>query len=196
MKNILVTLIISLLIFGCGKDTNTTDNNIIDNTTENYSPNTAHFNFTAVEKQAKTLDSNSRLITILAKNVKVDGTADSWQYIYDSLPDTNYKIRYYYISSDLYSVKCDSIISKKPMVGGAPISKNWMNSDKALAIAEINGGNEFRLQNPDCLISASLSEALIPESSPNWYIYYSSKNNGGKRLWIKINAVNGSFRIL
>ncbi len=190
MKNIFVALIISLLIFGCSKDTN-----IIDNTTESYTPNTAHFNFAVVEKQAKTLDGNSRLITIFTKNVKVDGTADSWKYIYDSLPDTNYKIRYYYLSTYLNSVNCDSIITNKIMVGGAPISKNWMNSDKALEIAENNGGNEFRLQNPDCLISVSLGEALIPESSPNWCIYYSSKNNGGKRLWININAVNGSFRI-
>ncbi len=194
MKNIIVILLLSLLLLGCSKDSNTTDNNIND-ISGNDKPNTAHFNFATVEKQAKTLDSNSRLKSIYAENVKIDGTADSWIFKYSSVNIGINTSKYFYFRTFDKTVKCDSIISIKPMVGGAPISKNWMNSDKALAIAENNGGNEFRLQNPDCLISASLGETLIPESSPNWCIYYSSKNNSGKRLWININSVNGSFRI-
>ncbi|RJP62636.1 MAG: hypothetical protein C4539_17680 [Ignavibacteriales bacterium] len=195
MKNIIAILLLSLLILGCSKDSNTTDNNINDLTSGSDSPNTAHFNFAAVEKQAKTLDSNSRLKSISAENVKIDGTADSWIFKYSSVNIGSYTSKYFYFRSFDKTVKCDSIIETKTTVGDAFISETWFNSDKAISIAENSGGKNFRDENPDNAISASLSQAVIYNASPTWYIQYSSKTNKEKNFRIIVNAVNGSFSL-
>ncbi len=192
MKNIIAILILSLLILGCSKDSNTTDNNIND-ISGNDKPNTAHFNFATVEKQANTLDSNSRLKSIYAENVKIDGTADSWIFKYSSVNIGINTSKYFYFRSFDKTVKCDSIIERETTVGDAYISETWFNSDKAISIAENNGGKNFREENPDNAISASLSQAAIYNASPTWYIQYSSKINKEKHFRIRVNAVNGSF---
>ena len=54
----------------------------------------------------------------------------------------------------------------------------------------IRGGDDFRNEKADYIISATLSEAVVPNSFPIWRIQYYTPE---KRLTFRINANNGNI---
>jgi hypothetical protein len=73
----------------------------------------------------------------------------------------------------------------------AVITRRWVDSDSALVIAELNGGLMFRRQNPQCTISASLGEAVVPDPIMKWWIVYRSRANNSTALFVTVDAAGG-----
>jgi hypothetical protein len=73
-----------------------------------------------------------------------------------------------------------------------------MNSDIALAIAEKNGGKQFREKNPYYTISAGVSAGMLPDSvvHTDWIVTYTSTVDKNVRFFIRLNAVTGSVEML
>jgi len=94
----------------------------------------------------------------------------------------------YYFSLKVNKIKLDSTSAVK--VGDSVISDTWVSSETAINAAEKNGGSAFRKEYRGCHISATLSEAVVPNSYPSWYITY---NSPVENLYIIINALTGEF---
>lgn len=87
-------------------------------------------------------------------------------------------------------MKLDSVVNSI-LDGNAIITHDWFDSDKAVEIAEENGGKTFRNENPEYIIEASLSEPLVPNTSTIWYIEYRSIVNASNNLLLGIDANTG-----
>ncbi len=188
MKALIIIFIFCLSFIGCNKNESPTVSNY-----EGANHITASFRNSEIEAYAKSEDAVLRLKYINSNNVNYDGYSNSWSYKYSKHLDSAFVSRHYYISSFYDSIQCDSIVIRESTVGDAFISQGWLNSDKALEISENNGGKEFRNNNSDYNISASLGEAVVPNSKPIWTIRYTSKTNKSISLYIRINAVTGAI---
>ena len=188
MKGIIIIFIFCFSFISCNKNESPTENNY-----EGVNHITAIFKFNEIEAYAKAEDNALRLKNIVSNDVSYNGYSNSWSYKYskhiDSIVVTS---KHYYLSSFYDSIHCDSIVFRESTVGDAYISQSWMNSDKAFVIAENNGGKDFRKNNSSYNISASLSEAVVPNSKPIWNIRYTSKINGSISFSIRVNAISGA----
>jgi len=131
------------------------------------------------------INPKGKLISIKSDSVLIDGTSLSWLYHYGTFTgnnDTNY-----YFHTTIDSVVYDSL-NTLVLLGATYIKSSWINSDSALTIAESQGGMEFRNDNPNYKITASLGEPLVPNSTPRWYIHYISIDNPSEKIFINIDA--------
>jgi len=165
-----------------------------ENTFEGKNHITASYRYNEIEKYAKSLDGSLKLKSISSSNINYDGTSSSWSYKYSKISDSAFISEYYYFSSFYESIKEDSIITRNTTVGDAFISQSWFDSNDALKIAEENGGKLFRTSNSNCYISASLGEAVVPNSYPFWEIRYSIDTNKNNYVVFNVNAVTGSVK--
>jgi len=140
--------------------------------------------YNQVESFAKSIVESLKLMRVYSNNVKSSGSAKSWHYEFVSIE----KDSLYFFTRTFDSVGFDS--TNIIMIGNSIITKPWIESNVALASAEMNGGSIFRNNHSDCTIYASLAEPLIPDSIPLWYINYSSAND---KLYLMINAITGEF---
>lgn len=150
---------------------------------------TAAYNFSAVESLISTYYDGLLLLSIKSDNVDYDGYAKKWCFVYSSggiAVDYIFHSTYYDVGFDSTTVE---------IIGIGYISRTWFNSDKALGIAEENGGKDFRMKNPDYSIKASLSEPVIPNSTTYWYVTYRSKSDKTKSLMLGINANTGEVTL-
>jgi hypothetical protein len=137
-----------------------------------------------VESFAKSFDSSVKIMGVRSQDVNISGSSKSWTYEFISTD----KMILYYFKRTYLSIGFDSTGSMKD--GNSIITDSWINSKVALSSAENNGGKIFRNSHSSYKISASLSEPLIPNSTPLWYIKYSSSN---QHLYVVINAITGEF---
>jgi len=149
---------------------------------------TAAFNLGAVESFASSFSEELKLLSLRSEDVSYDGFARKWCFIYRSgeIPND------YYFHTTSTGIAMDST-STSAIFGITYISHQWINSNEALSIAEINGGTDFRMKNPDYIIEASLSEPLVPNSVTFWYITYYSKSDRTKSIMLTINANSGEI---
>lgn len=136
-----------------------------------------------VDSLAKSIDTSSKLLFVKSDTVNINGTSRYWIHCYASLDS----IRYYYFRTTLDSVIFDST-SIFILAGPSVITTNWIDSDSALFLAELQGGRDFRDQNPDYRIEALLGQSLVPPTPPEWYITYISNENPENRKLIIIDA--------
>ncbi len=101
----------------------------------------------------------------------------------------------YYFHAASNEVKFDSTSIMKNF-GAGFIVHEWFDSDEALGIAEKNGGENFRINNPEYFIEAALGEPVIPNSTTFWYITYRSKINNAVKLFLSIDANTGEVHSL
>ena len=165
---------------------------LTENIFESKNHITANYRYNEIEKYAKSLDSGLKLKSVSSSNVNYDGTASSWSFKYSKNLDSAFTLKHYYFSSFYESINKDSIVIRKITVGDAFISQRWFNSNEALKIAEENGGKQFRTNNSSYYITASLGEAVVPNSNPFWYIKYSTASDKNNYIVFNINAVTGS----
>lgn len=173
-------LIVCFLYEGCEHDS--IDQAVI----EGEGRITASFGYPAVRSLALSFDEGSRLIGIGSDEVNYDGTAPKWSYSY--LASGTPSIHWFHATYD--GVAFDSNAALK--LGTKEITHSWVNSDVALLIAEQNGGRDFRNQTPNCTISASLGEPLVPDPKTCWWIAYRSKEDRSRYLSLTIDASNGT----
>jgi len=127
----------------------------------------------------------AKLHLIFTDSVFIDGTSLSWKYQYNSFFDdttTNYFFRATYDS-----VVFDSINHSTPL-GSMDIDSLWIDSDSALAVAESQGGYNFRYEHTNYKITACLGKPLIPITTNHWYISYISLDDPSDRLLLNIKA--------
>ena len=181
MKKNIIILALLLLIIGCAK-------NLTNHTLTNNNKITAAFNFGKVESLAKTYSKDLMLHSIHSDNVDFKGYAQKWTYIYSSETDSDYCFY-----ATLKKVEFDSTLPKN--IGSTFVSSPWFDSNKALGIAEKNGGEDFRLNNLEYKIEASLAKPVVPNSATFWYITYRSKSDKTKRLMLGIDARSGEVTL-
>ena len=142
---------------------------------------TARYNKEIVDSLANSISDSLKLQSIESDSVSIDGTSKFWIFRYISIDSS------YYFHTELDTAIFDSS-SHKILIGASIITKNWIDSDSALSLAESQGGYTFRISHPDYIIKASLREPLVPYSYPQWYITYVSKENPDEKILIIINA--------
>jgi len=128
---------------------------------------------------------DAELLGIKSDSVFNDGTAMSWLYHY--MAYSNNIVSNYFFHTTLDSAVYDSI-NELWYEGATIITEPWIDSDSALAIAEKQGGEEFRTNHANYRIKASLGQPLVPSSVPQWYIDYISLINPNDNLSINIDA--------
>jgi len=148
---------------------------------------TAAHNKNLVDALAATSNPNVKLMEIKSDSVFLNGTSLSWSYQYRSVVGSI--IDNYFFHTTQNSAVNDSV-NKIVLTGNTIISKAWIDSDSALALAEEEGGKDFRIANPKYKITASLGEPAVPSTMPRWYIYYISLDNPANKLFINIDATD------
>ena len=136
-----------------------------------------------VDSLAQSIDSSARLLSVKSDTVDIEGRAKYWSYCYMST-DTQ---KYYYFHVYPDTVIFDST-SFHIFTGVRWISNSWIDSDSAIALAEEQGGSDFRAIYQNYRIRAELDEALVPPSHPIWYINYIAGQDSSKVKLIKIDA--------
>jgi len=131
------------------------------------------------------------LISVVGKSVSFDGKAATWQYVYH-YPDTIVPPKLYWFHADANGVAFDSISLMG--VGSAVITHAWFNSDSAMLIAEQNGGSQFRNNNTNYVIMASVGEPVVPNPTTYWHVSYYSNNDNNKFLLLNIDANTGTVK--
>jgi hypothetical protein len=146
---------------------------------------TTAYNLSGVESLAKSYSNEIRLSYIRCDNIDYDGYAKKWCFVYSSGIKSHY-----YFHSTYYGAEFDSI-STELQDHMSYIVHPWFNSNLALNIAEINGGKNFRTQNPQYTIKAFVVEPSVFNPTTYWYITYRSKLDTKKYLILTINANSG-----
>jgi len=149
-------------------------------------PILASYNKSEVENMAQSLQNDANLLTIKSDDVNLNGKSISWCYLYYSFSEDSR----YYFKTNSKEVELDS--TRNGAIDGLSfITHTWFDSNEAIEIAEENGGEEFRSENQEYIIEASLSEPLVPNTSTIWYIEYRSKINESLGILLGINANTG-----
>ncbi|MBU0474299.1 MAG: hypothetical protein KKF62_09055 [Bacteroidetes bacterium] len=177
MKFNLIMLFTLLLLFGCTK-------NSVNDPTDNNGKITAASKFNAVKSLASEYSEGLILKSIKSEELQSDGFAKKWNYKFST---AGIAVDYYFHATS-NEVLYDSTSSIN-MDGEGLIANQWFDSDEALIIAENNGGKEFRNNNHEYLIEASLVEPLIPNSETIWFVKYSSSFGNTKILHLGINTI-------
>ena len=154
-------------------------------------PVTAAAGLTDVNLLAQSYNKGLRFMSVMSNNVNLDGLSVTWQYTY-YYPDTTIPPKLYWFHANSIGVAFDS--TSLMGVGSAVITHTWFNSDLAMHIAEQNGGSQFRSNNPNYVIAASVGEPVVPNPTTYWNIGYYSNNDKTKFLLLRIDANTGEVK--
>lgn len=119
------------------------------------------------------------LADIQSTKVDTTGQSDYWIFKHDSIT--------VYVSYDSVNVKSSNLYK---YIGWSRIKSTWIDSDSALAIAELNGGKQFRQKHDNINIEA----LLYGDSSfffSVWEIKYYLTDSPNISKTISINANTG-----
>ena len=185
MKTLMMSCCFTVLLFGCSQ--NSVGPGPIP------TPNTAMGNLAIVNTLAMSYHQGLRLMLVETgrDGVNIDGRASQWLYVYVTA-STPYAT--YWFHADTNGIGLDSIGAVPP--GSGAITQAWFDSDSALAIAERNGGSQFRAQNPQSTVMAAVAQAVVPNPKSFWYISYYSNDNQEKALQINVDANSGEAFVI
>ncbi|MBI9071415.1 MAG: hypothetical protein JEY94_07435 [Melioribacteraceae bacterium] len=177
MKNdFLIILIITAICFnGCNHSTNPEDKK---------ETITALEKLNEVTSLVESFPNKLELLSINSSNVNDDGESLNWNYKY-SAGDPGVDYRFH---TDINGASFDST-STLVLLGNKVIANIYFDSNKALKLAEANGGSDFRKTHKDFVIEATLTEPLVPNSQPMWFIRYTSETGDQRILHLGINCV-------
>jgi len=148
--------------------------------------------YDAAENQAHTWHSDADLLYMLGggEDIHLAGEALIWSYIFDSDSDDSL---YMVVMSLGFPVYADEIFDTLTIVD--PLPSNWIDSDAAIAVAEDNGGSDFRQNTGSDLIVASAGRSLyVPEfTRPVWMFMYTDTTQFGETILIYVDAVTGAY---
>ncbi len=178
MKNIIIILIFSLFLYACK-----------DNSTKS-SPSsqviTANQRNSAVTAYANSYNAGLSLLNISTKSIGTDGKASQWSYCYVDTSLGGHPIYYFHATAN--EVGFDS--TAQLLDGRSVITLRWFDSDSALIFAELNSGSQYRTENPNTTIAASLGQSLSPNPVASWWIIY---QGGPIVLGLRIDANTGTL---
>lgn len=160
MKNAMIILVLSLLSFACK-----------DNSTNSSSPDesfTANQRNIALNSYVNSYHVGLRLLYVSTDTVGIDGKASKWFYRYVDTSAGDHLT--YCFHATINEIRFDS--TTPLLVGPSVISLRWFDSDSAMIFAESHGGLQYRTQNPNVTMSASLGQSLSPNPVASWRIMY------------------------
>lgn len=105
--------------------------------------------------------SDIQMYNLQASDLDTSGKSQNWNYQLVSFQEKEV----YFYTYQSYSVLLDTIMGIP--IGPSVVDSNWINSDKAIFIAEQNGGKAYRDQNKNYQINAD----LCSRPSPPFYTY-------------------------
>ncbi len=153
-------------------------------------PGTAAEQFADVSSLTASYKKGLRLLTVSSTQVYIDGVSAVWHFQY---VDTTAPYATYWFHANSSGVGFDS--NSTLPIGIAPITHGWFNSDSAMHIAERNGGSQFRTDNPNYTITATLGEPVVPDPATTWWITYLSSDNRSVTLQLGIDATTGAINL-
>ena len=181
MKTTVMACLLSILWFGCSHNP--------VSPSPNPEQNTAKYKLGDVDSLAASYGKGLQLMSVSSRNVNQNGTSDTWSFQFSdtSTPPTSYL--FHCKSGDVgFDSTCPTGVGS-----GFIRNKGWFNSDSALAIAEQNGGSQFRAQNPHFTIMASVGIAVVPNPRTEWDITYQSNDSYSSLLVLRIDAITGAI---
>ncbi|HUI31615.1 MAG TPA: hypothetical protein VLX91_15500 [Candidatus Acidoferrales bacterium] len=185
MRGLIMLCCFAILLFGCSHTS--------VGPSPNAPANTAMYKLAYVNSLAGSYGKGLQLVIVEngTGGVNTDGTSEEWLYAYvaTSTPHATY-----WFHANEGGVAYDSTGAALPGMG--IINQTWFNSDSALAVAEKNGGSQFRTQNPHCIIMAALGEAVVPNPKAFWYVSYYSTDNKTVFVQINVDASSGEVFVL
>jgi len=143
---------------------------------------TARYLLNFADSLALTIASDAKLLLVNSTDVDTAGKAVSWNYLYSSIANR----KEYYFHTENTSVIYDS--SRDMRFGIAPVDSNWIDSDSALKLAELNGGVNFRTLYPESKITALLYKIVYPPFYTYWEIQFIDTDSS---ITIRIDALTG-----
>lgn len=178
MKTAILILIFSLVLFAC-KDNST-------NSLPSSQSITANQRNRDLNSYVNSYHGGLRLLAVFTKSIGIDGKAPNWSYSYADTSAGEHLTYYFHATAS--EVAFDS--TTPPLIGPSVITLRWFDSDSAMAFAELYGGAQYRTQNPNATITASLGQALSPNSVATWRIMY---QGGSLSLGLIIDANTGAL---
>ena len=126
------------------------------------------------------------LMRIAGSEISAVGTSAIWYYDYieSSWPNATYRFH-----ATRGAVTLEGTFTMGAGIG--VIDRAWMDSNIAIAIAERNGGSNFRNLNPRCTIDASLVEPDLGNRTTYWQIGYHPDNKSTRVLLFTVDANTG-----
>ncbi len=105
---------------------------------------TARANFTNVEAAAEAWAADAALVAIESSELDAAGQTAGWSYLFFSEAEVEFR-GFFVISNAIVDAPVDSLFL--PDTTGLPAE--WIDSDSAAAVAEANGGSDFRTEFSD-----------------------------------------------
>ncbi len=156
-------------------------------------PTTARPNLEIADSAALlwAVDSELFMVGSTEKGVDFKGETEQWAFMYHSEErDTNHA---FLLSGG--KVVDEKDLNRSPLPSTEAISDEWIDSDAAIAVADMSGGGlDFRTDHGDSHIEANLfmSDEMGTDLIPVWKFLYSSPTSEDS-LKVTINAVDGSL---
>ena len=182
MKMSLVLFLFSLALYGCNQSS-------VGPTSQPLN-NTANYWVADVNSFAKSYAKGLQLMLIQG-TVSPQGTSSEWQYGYISTAEPD---SVYIFHATESGIGFDSIMYVPIKPGVMP--QAWLNSDSVMAIAEQNGGSQFREENPKCTTTAVIVKPYTSDTKIYWYVKFYSNTDESNFLQLAINASNGNILVM
>jgi len=127
-----------------------------------------------------------RLLSLSADSVDMHGKAPKWECCFVDTSNVAHRLYYFHVTS--IDISFDS--TTPPLIGPSVITGAWFDSDSAMTFAQSYGGSAYITKYPGTKISASLGQAIVPNASVTWGIYYLGT---GGLLGFTIDAKTGAL---
>ena len=160
-----------------------------DNSTNASSPDvtfTAAQRNVALNSYVNSYHAGLRLLYVSTDTIGIDGKASKWFYRYVDTSAGEHLT--YYFHATMNDIGFDS--TTPLLIGPSVITLRWFDSDSAMIFAESHGGLQYRTQNPNVTMSASLGQSLNPNPVASWRVIY---QGGLIPLGLIINADTGDL---
>ena len=123
------------------------------------------------------------------QTVAADGTCFAWAYAFYSPAKDSLRVFY---AAALGPIGSETPTMQPPSLEVLPDS--WIDSDVATAVAEANGGSQFRIDYSDAIVQALLSRNVVPgePSRAAWKLTYWSASASTLQVFL-IDALTGGM---
>jgi hypothetical protein len=150
---------------------------------------TAAYKMAAIDSLVKLCGSGLMLYAVSSLEVTPAGTSSVWYYDYLQTRMPRYPAYRFHATYNAVGF----LGIQEMLVGLGVTLHNWMDSDIALALAEDNGGRDYRSKNPDCTITPFLTESEGGGAITYWAISYHASNPDIPGLRLVINGLTGEI---
>jgi len=131
-------------------------------------------NLTAATTSAQARASDAVLYQVVGDSAQSNGKALLWIYsFYSQLKDSIYDV------SVVFGFPAVAASTSSTVNASSAVGTPWVNSDVAMATAELHGGSQFRSANPSAAVVMSLSKGLYPPNPAQtvWLVIYTTSSS-------------------